>query len=577
LKEQETAQKKMEQTLVEIPLEATAPRIEENKKHEHYVNIKDCPVRTVKVYDSLAEVTRILKVNLVPGEQLIILEKIATTIKKDSVRAAGVGENECTILEVIYREREQEVTNDQTRRDELTVAIAKLKKEVQELDALINKSQNERNFVDNYSESICNVADKNAKKASELTKKETLDNLCAFIEFYKKQMQRIDEDIHKLRKQKEVKLAELLNLKNEWAKEKPEKSKVLHREVCISVNSNDEGEAVFIVTYLVGNVGWRATYDIRVSSADNSMSLTYYASVRQNSREHWVNAIISLSTASPNSSNKPPELQTLILGNSYAQSSRNSPMPYSREAVAADYKLHRHTTVEQGVTSSSYTISKESTIPSDNEEHRVIIAEITLTDVQFSYHTVPKKEPTAYLKVKAKNTSPYSFLAGPMNVFFDNNFVATTDMQSVNPQEEFDSFLGKDPAVKVAYSLPQKFRETKGFLRGMNKTTVKRKITIKNKKSVPIKLIVDDQFPMSFESRITIEQLTPKIQANVTLENVPLLFGESCEPGKKTAEKLAFTMDNILKWTVNMEPDDIVVIPIEYAVSWPSDLILSDC
>ncbi len=56
------------------------PKKEEEKKvFEHAIDVKDCPIRAVKVYDYRAEVTRAVKLNLIAGEQMIVLQKIPKT------------------------------------------------------------------------------------------------------------------------------------------------------------------------------------------------------------------------------------------------------------------------------------------------------------------------------------------------------------------------------------------------------------------------------------------------------------------------------------------------------------------
>jgi uncharacterized protein (TIGR02231 family) len=69
----------------------------------------------------------------------------------------------------------------------------------------------------------------------------------------------------------------------------------------------------------------------------------------------------------------------------------------------------------------------------------------------FEYETVPRKNTHAYIKAKVTNSSEYLMLSGPANVFFDNNFVAKTDLKSYSPQEEFECSLGVDPAIRVEY------------------------------------------------------------------------------------------------------------------------------
>ena len=72
---------------------------------------------------------------------------------------------------------------------------------------------------------------------------------------------------------------------------------------------------------------------------------------------------------------------------------------------------------------STFEIPRKATIPSDNNSHKVSIGVFTLNP-EFEYETVPRKNAHAFIKAKVKNESQYSLLAGPANVFFDNNFVA---------------------------------------------------------------------------------------------------------------------------------------------------------
>ena len=41
-----------------------------------------------------------------------------------------------------------------------------------------------------------------------------------------------------------------------------------------------------------------------------------------------------------------------------------------------------------------------------------------------SFVSVPRMSPYCFLQAKTKNTSEFAMLAGPSNVFLDNNFIA---------------------------------------------------------------------------------------------------------------------------------------------------------
>ena len=54
---------------------------------------------------------------------------------------------------------------------------------------------------------------------------------------------------------------------------------------------------------------------------------------------------------------------------------------------------------------------------------QVTVALVDLSP-EFHYSSVPRLSPHSFLQAKAKNTSPYTMLAGPANIFLDNNFIA---------------------------------------------------------------------------------------------------------------------------------------------------------
>ena len=51
---------------------------------------------------------------------------------------------------------------------------------------------------------------------------------------------------------------------------------------------------------------------------------------------------------------------------------------------------------------------------------------------EFEHETVPRKNAHAFIKAKVKNESQYALIAGPANVFFDNNFVSKVNFLVFN-------------------------------------------------------------------------------------------------------------------------------------------------
>ena len=114
---------------------------------------------------------------------------------------SGVGESDAMVLEVVYRDRKEEIVHDQTRKQELIEKIEKARLELKELSSASDRLQSEANFVQHYANSIVDVESKKSKEVEHLTKKDTLENVSKFLGFYKKQLSRVDDDAYKLTNQ----------------------------------------------------------------------------------------------------------------------------------------------------------------------------------------------------------------------------------------------------------------------------------------------------------------------------------------------------------------------------------------
>jgi uncharacterized protein (TIGR02231 family) len=87
---------------------------------------------------------------------------------------------------------------------------------------------------------------------------------------------------------------------------------------------------------------------------------------------------------------------------------------------------------EQGATSQTYNIQRAVSVAADKKPRKVTIAVMELS-VQLHYTAIPSLAEKAYLRAKAKNSSKYQLLPGPMNVFNDNVFVANSQLGVRSP------------------------------------------------------------------------------------------------------------------------------------------------
>eukprot|EP00058_Branchiostoma_floridae_P027148 XP_002612639.1 hypothetical protein BRAFLDRAFT_78733 [Branchiostoma floridae] len=376
-----------------------------------------------------------------------------------------------------------------------------------------------------------------------------------------------------------------------------------------------------------------------------ALQIQYFGVIRQATGENWQDATISLSTSLPSVGGTAPSLGTQVLsfknrsdGVGIPQSITDSPLKMKKAArrglgsfrrkdkpqiyspdrtsliiddegtidMVEDSELFTtggDSTEQQGkdsLLSTTYDIPRKANIPSDNQPHKVQIAMIDFNPT-FEHETAPKRSPHAFLRATVKNDSEYALLAGPVNVYLDNNFIAKSDLRTVAPSEEFTCSLGADPAVKVIYKPLHKYREQSGVIskttqmtyRQMNYSVMLEQrqtddsfyrenkkeniqpvlacvlptlnpcpgvvfdlqvIEIKNLRPDPIKITVSDQLPLSTEEKIKVNLQEPSIK----------------HPEKNDKNKpIRLNVHNNVEWTLNIEGGKTHEVTLKYSIEHP--------
>ncbi|XP_078698920.1 protein F37C4.5-like isoform X4 [Branchiostoma floridae x Branchiostoma belcheri] len=325
-----------------------------------------------------------------------------------------------------------------------------------------------------------------------------------------------------------------------------------------------------------------------------ALQIQYFGVIRQNTGENWQDATISLSTSLPSVGGTAPSLGTQVLSfkNSVGipQSITDSPLKmkkaarrglgsFRRKDKPQIYSPDRSSLIiddegtidmvedselfttggdsteqgKDGLLSTTYDIPRKANIPSDNQPHKVQIAMIDFNPT-FEHETAPKRSPHAFLRATVKNDSEYALLAGPVNVYLDNNFIAKSDLRTVAPSEEFTCSLGADPAVKVIYKPLHKYREQSGVISKTTQMTYRQVIEIKNLRPDPIKITVSDQLPLSTEEKIKVNLQEPSIK----------------HPEKNDKNKpIRLNAHNNVEWTLNIEGGKTHEVTLKYSIEHP--------
>ena len=521
-------------------------------------------ITEVTIFTDRAQVTRTLSEKLTKGEHSLLFENLPQNIEQNSIQVNGSGD---AVLKDIKFKTEHFAEIPDVDKKALFDEKQLLEDIITELENTIKQIDNEKKFIEAIANRLTSINEKS--NSAELDP----DKWIKMVEFYRSKQETLDQEkleiIKSIRTVKnkldkiDIEMKEIGKFKNKTKK-----------QVEVKVQMKKEGNLKLDLSYIVYGPTWFPVYDLRVSTENKTMNITYNAMIKQNTSEDWKNVIINLSTAKLNIGGQPPNLRPMYISEAKERKYLKTLPPTKKELrsfqkniiefefddISDSGYLDEETkltadvaAVKSTTTSVVFKINDKNTILSDNQPSKVTIM-IEDFPTGFRYSTIPKLSPYAYLKAKVKNNTDYPFLAGETNVFLDNNFVAKSRLKLVSPSEEFWTFLGIDEGMKVDYKLLKKYREKEGVFSKKNKITYEYLIKIKNNKKTKEQIVVWDQIPISQNEDIVVELIEPEY--------------------KEDTDHLKMNEQNFIEWFFNPEPGEEIEIPFKYSLEYPKNMII---
>ncbi|GER81827.1 hypothetical protein KTAU_04650 [Thermogemmatispora aurantia] len=342
--------------------------------------------------------------------------------------------------------------------------------------------------------------------------------------------------------------------------------------VLVSVELPQAGELSLELSYLIERAAWHPSYDARLSFTDHndsagglesSVDLTCLGLVEQHSGEDWNEVALALSTARPAQATVLPELKPWYVDTSqpvfsplvgavpapppmpYAMPSP-SPSPSSRqqralpaaalskesqiqvkeEAPANEEAVEPEAEIEQRATALVYRCGSSVSIPADGSPHRTLIAQYRLP-CRLEVVAIPALEEAAHLRATVENSSGGVLLKGKANIFVDNEYVGTTEIDLTAPGQTFRLFLGLDDTVRIRRELIERKVEQGGRLQGnLRRITYAYRITVESFAQGERRVVIMDRLPVSRHERIKVHivSLQPEPQERSKLEQLTWQF-----------------------------------------------------
>jgi uncharacterized protein (TIGR02231 family) len=350
------------------------------------------------------------------------------------------------------------------------------------------------------------------------------------------------------------------------------------------------------LTYFVNTAGWAASYDLKAFKETQNIELKHRAAVYQNTGVDWKEVLLTLSTGNPNQENTRPNLTPQYIafhtpmaidGNGYYKNEALKKQNYgaypakmpegkSKEMVTnqqnngvanssapvvtddmpnfealADKEgdgVTEFTQVSQNMMRVEYEIKLKYTIESDNKPHNVIIQSKMMPAV-YSYSIVPKLDPDAFLMARVTDWEDMNLIPGSARLYFDNSYIGESYINPRNTNDTLQLNLGRDKSIVTTRSKVKDKCKNKSFSDNHISTMVY-EIKVRNTKNIPIRLVVEDQMPVTKEPSIKIDYL----------ENSDARFNS--ETGK-------------LIWDFNLKHKDTKKMTFSYEIKSPKDKAIS--
>ena len=256
-------------------------------------------ITKVTVFKDRAEITReARKENLAPGEYHLIFDKLPKNIDQNSIQVNGKGN--AVLSNVKFETVYYEESPDEERRV-LYEEQQSIQDEIRQLDDQLARLRKEKNFVDGVGKKLITPA------SHEATLELDPQKWANMLGYFKQELEKVDQAIFEVEKNKRVwdnKLSKVSSQIQLLGKGK----RLSKNQVTVWVEATQETNLSLELSYIVYNASWRPVYDLRVSTEDKRMHITYNAFVTQNTGENWEEVQLKLSTAQPQISGEQPNL-----------------------------------------------------------------------------------------------------------------------------------------------------------------------------------------------------------------------------------------------------------------------------
>ena len=502
-------------------------------------------VQNVVVYPDRAQVVRRGQAGIGPETGAMVFRGLPGTIIPGSVRVSASGSAPVKILGV-------ETSREFLEASELP-EVKKLMDEISAVEADISRVKGQEAILDSQEKFLNSFGLALSSQVSKelLAGRPDLGGVDKFVDYLGTRLQSIQksrQDNARALADQQTRLEALKKKLNEIMPARSREQSVVN----VLVEALQATQLQVELIYSVSPARWAPVYTVKALPESGEVELTLAAVVTQKTGENWDNARLFLSTSRPTAGQQPGELPPWYLDfvqprlmRAAARDLAESKMAVEAEAAPALAFEETTETIETwlGV---NFEIKKPWTILSDGAERRVPIDSQKIP-AAFDYLAVPKLQEQVFLRAGFRNTLPYPLLSGRGDLFIGQDFVGSLMMTLIPVNDDFKLFFGEDNQVKVKRELVKREKSGPGFLGKSERVNQVFRITLENLRNRPVEIELQDQIPVSQNTKIEIK-------------DVKIVPAPSSRDEK-----------GLLTWKLKLNPAQKQEITVEFTVEYPKD------
>ncbi len=323
-------------------------------------------------------------------------------------------------------------------------------------------------------------------------------------------------------------------------------------------------------SYVVSNVFWEPSYDMKISSENDDILCVLKAKLRNNSAEDLVDVKLTFVGEEIGNDNNigvlfPNNIKNIannnLRSNSTVMKSKNVGSVAIMEeeveeevvySIAADRVSNytAHTKSSNGLMGQEYTLGHKHTIKS-NSGNKTIALKTDAAKMSYSYTIKPKLSSKAYLQAMIADWQKLGLTDAMAYVYFDNKMSGETMVVPSETQTDTLALsLGADKRISVSRKVNKTTPKKTSMISKEVETIVEINIQIKNNNLKEAELDIEDQIPVSDDLNIKIKALD--------------LQGAEYD-----------SLSGKLHWKKQLKAGESLNLKIKYSVLYPKDYVLN--